>query len=163
MKLKVKTKKLKVKIKKRRPKTKKASSKQKKIISKIFSKRALKKFKQLLIQQREEFVSEMERITKDTLKKSQRDASGDLSGYTFHMADMATDHYDREFSLGLATAEQRIIYEIDEALKRIEDGSYGICFSCDKAILKKRLKAVPYAKHCIDCQQKEELMQKKGI
>jgi len=129
---------------------------------KIFLKSALKKFKQLLIKQREKFVNEMENITKDTLKTSQRDASGDLSGYTLHMADVATDHYDREFSLGIASTEQGVIYEIDEALKRIEDGSYGLCFTCDKVISKKRLTVVPYAKYCIECQEKEELTQRKG-
>ena len=129
--------------------------------SKLFSKKGLKKFKQLLLNQREKIVDEVEHITNDTLKKSQKDASGDLSGYTLHMADMATDQYDREFSLGIASNEQTIIYEIDEALKRIEDGSYGICFTCEKPITKSRLKAVPYAKYCLDCQQKEELMQGK--
>ncbi|MBI4335173.1 MAG: TraR/DksA C4-type zinc finger protein [Candidatus Omnitrophica bacterium] len=129
----------------------------------LFSKSDLKKFKAILIRQRADVVNEMENITKNTLKTSQREASGDLSGYTLHMADMASDHYDREFSLGIASAEQRVIYEIDEALKRIEDASYGGCFTCGKHIARKRLKAVPYAKYCIECQEKEELTQKRGV
>jgi len=132
----------------------------KKAVKSIFLKKVLKKFKELLLKKRDDLVGEVQHITSDS-KQSQRDASGDLSGYALHMADMATDHYDREFNLGLASAEQRIIYEIDEALKRIEDGSYGICFTCDKTITKKRLIAVPYAKHCVDCQEKEELLQKR--
>lgn len=151
-----KTVKKRLKIKRRR----KAAKPKKKIgISKIFSKKELTKFKELLVRYRGSLVGEVEHITNDT-KKSQRDASGDLSGYTLHMADMATDHYDREFSLGIASAEQNIIYEIDEALKRIQDGSYGVCFTCDKKISKKRLKAVPYAKHCVSCQQKEEAVRR---
>jgi len=125
----------------------------------IFSKRAVKRFKQLLLKQREKLVGQVEHIANDTLKQSQREASGDLSGYTLHMADVATDHYDREFSLGIATTEQRLIYEIDEALKRIEDGSFGVCFTCDRPIGSKRLAIVPYAKFCINCQQKEESLQ----
>lgn len=149
-----------------RPRKKKAKAiKRKKIVRKavVFSKKGLKKFKQLLIKLREKTVDEMESITKDTLKTSQREASGDLSGYTLHMADVATDHYDREFSLGIAGVEQRVVYQIDEALKRIEDSSYGLCLTCEKPISKKRLTAVPFAKYCIECQKQEELTQKKGV
>lgn len=169
MKVKPKTKNKKSKIKpkhkvlKKARKIKAVKSRTEKPVKGIFSKKALKKFKGLLIRQREKIVGEVEHIANDTLKKSQRDASGDLSGYTFHMADMATDHYDREFSLGIATSEQKAIYEVDEALKRIEDGTYGVCAICDKPISISRLKAVPYAKYCISCKQKEELMQKRGV
>jgi DnaK suppressor protein len=129
----------------------------------VFSKGTLKRFKYLLIKQRDKIVGDMEHITNNTLKTSQRDASGDLSGYTLHMADVATDHYDREFSLGIVSSEQRVVYEIDEALKRLEDNSYGLCLTCEKPISKKRLSAVPYAKYCVACQEKEELIQKKGV
>jgi len=154
-----KLKKRKQKVRAKQPATSPQSEKPK--VSKVWSKGQLKKFKDLLIKQRTKIANEVEHITNDTLKKSQRDASGDLSGYTLHMADMATDHYDREFSLGIASSEQSVIYEIDEALRRVEDGTYGTCFTCDKPIGKRRLRIVPYAKHCISCQQKEELIQKR--
>ena len=164
MKKRVQGKSLKVKGKKTKTKIKKSiRSTAKKAAKKIFSKSDLNKFKALLIRQREMMVGEIDHITRDTLKTSQREASGDLSGYTLHMADVAGDHYDREFSLGIASAEQKSVYLIDEALKRIEDGSYGPCFTCDKPISKKRLTAVPQAKYCVDCQEKEELMQRKGV
>lgn len=164
MKAKVKRQKARLKTKRAKPRRKKIIKAQiKKAAKRAFSKNDLKKFKQLLIKQREKVVDEIENITKNTLKTSQRDASGDLSGYTLHMADVATDHYDREFSLGIASAEQRSIYEIDEALKRIEDGSYGLCLTCERPISKKRLTAVPHTKYCVDCQEKEELMQRKGV
>lgn len=120
----------------------------------------LEKFKKSLLELREKIAGEVNHIANDTLKKSQRDASGDLSGYSFHLADMATDHYDREFSLGLASSGREALLLIDEALKRIEDRSYGKCLSCDKKILKKRLKALPYAQYCISCQSKEEKREK---
>ena len=85
-----------------------------------------------------------------------RDSSGDLSGYSFHMADTASDDYERDFSLGRATDEQRMIYDIDEALKRIRDGSYGKCVQCGKSIPKTRLKALPYAELCIVCKKSKE-------
>ena len=116
----------------------------------------LKKFRDLLLKLRESIVGEVNHLTSDTLKKSQRDASGDLSGYSFHMADMATDNYDREFSLGLASNGREALLYIDEALKRIEDKSFGKCLGCRKSIKKKRLKALPYAQYCIECQSKEE-------
>ncbi len=118
-------------------------------------KRSVAKFKKLLWEKREDVNNEIKHIAKENLK-SQKEASGDLSGYSHHMADMASDSYDRELSLNIASEEQEIIYEIDEALKRIEEGKYGKCMSCSKKIPVRRLNAVPYAKHCIQCQSKEE-------
>lgn len=113
------------------------------------------KYKKLLLAKKARVLGEVKRIEKDTLK-SQRDTAGDLSGYSFHMADSATDNYDREFSLGLATNAQRVLYEIDEALKRITEKRFGACLTCGKPIPKKRLTAVPFAKLCIRCQSSEE-------
>ena len=116
----------------------------------------LAKYTKLLLQKKERLQQEIKHIEKDALNQSQRDASGDLSGYSFHMADTATDNYDREFSLGLATNAQQILYDIDEALKRIAEKRFGGCLSCGKPIPKKRLTAVPYAKLCLTCQSDEE-------
>ena len=116
----------------------------------------LQKFKVQLEGERAKFVDGIDHIERDTLNKSQRDASGDLSGYSFHMADMATDNFDLEFSLDLASAEQKILNRIDEALRKIEEGTYGVCEQCNKEIGLKRLKAVPYAKLCVKCKEAEE-------
>jgi len=124
------------------------------------NKKDLERFKKLLLKKREDLISEMNNFTKDTLNKSQREASGDLSGYSFHMADQASDNYDREFSLNLASDNQKVIYAIDEALGRIKDKTYGRCSECNKEIGRKRLQAVPYATLCIDCQRKEETKRK---
>jgi len=121
-----------------------------------FSKQDLKDFKKIVLKKKEEILDELKHISDDTLRKSQKEASGDISGYTYHMADVATDNYDREFSLGLASKERKTIYELDDALKRIEDGSFGICDDCKKSITKIRLKAIPSARLCIKCQQKKE-------
>jgi len=124
------------------------------------NKKDLERFKKLLLKKREEIISEMNNITKDSLSKSQREASGDLSGYSFHMADQASDNYDREFSLNLASDNQKIIYAIDEALRKIKDKTYGRCVTCNKEIARRRLRAVSYAVLCIDCQRKEETNKK---
>ncbi len=123
---------------------------------KKMAKTELKKYKELLLKEREKVGGDLSHIAKNTLNKSQREASGDLSGYSYHMADMASDDYERDFSLGRATDEQEILYSIDEALKRIQDNSYGNCTQCGKSISKKRLKALPYTDLCIDCQKKNE-------
>lgn len=120
------------------------------------NKKELGKFKKALLQKREDVTTEIGNITKDTLNKSQREASGDLSGYSFHMADAATDNYDREFSLNLASDNQEVIYAIDEALRRMKDKIYGCCLECKKDISRKRLRAVPYATLCISCQRQKE-------
>lgn len=122
----------------------------------MLKKTDLERFRKLLEVSRKKIVGDLAHLEKDSLNTSQRDASGDLSGYSLHMADMATDNFDREFNLGLASSEQQILNMIDEALRRMDEGSYGSCEVCSKPISQKRLLAVPYAKFCIKCQSEEE-------
>ena len=121
-----------------------------------FNKKELSVFRKTILKIKEKVVGDIKHISEDTLKKSQKDASGDISGYSYHMADVATDTYDREFSLGLASNEQKALYELDDALKRIEEGTFGICEECKCVMTKTRLKAVPYARLCVKCQEKRE-------
>ncbi len=124
-------------------------------------KKDIKVFKELLLKKRVELAKGIEHIANDALKTSQRDAAGDLSAYSLHMADMATDNYDREFSLGLADNEQKILHRINNALEKMEGGdTYGLCEVCNKKITKVRLKAVPYAELCVSCQEKLEKKKK---
>lgn len=123
---------------------------------KKMTKQEMKKYKELLIKERETLSNELNSLTKDSINKSQRDASGDLSSYAYHMADMATDNYDRDFSMGIATEEQKRLFAIEEAMKRIEEGSFGNCLQCGKRILRKRLDAIPYTELCLECQKSKE-------
>ena len=125
-------------------------------MKKKLNKKELGSFKNLILKIKEKILDEIKSISEDTLKKSQKDASGDISGYTYHMADVATDTYDREFSLGLASNERQSLYELDEAIKKIEEGTFGICEECKSVITKTRLKAVPFARLCVKCQEKKE-------
>ncbi len=120
------------------------------------NKKEAKVFYDLLIKKRAELLRGIEHIANDALKTSQRDATGDLSAYSLHMADVATDNYDREFSLGLADNEQKLLNRINSALERIDGGTFGLCEVCEKKIAKVRLKAVPYAELCVPCQEKQE-------
>jgi DnaK suppressor protein len=125
-------------------------------LKKKFVKKDLVEFKKLILKIKDSVQEGIQHIADDTLKKSQKDASGDISGYTYHMADVATDTYDREFSLGLASNDRQVLYELEDAMKRIEDGTFGTCEDCKNLITKTRLKAVPYARLCVKCQEKRE-------
>ncbi len=117
-------------------------------------------FGKLLDRQRGEISSEIRHLGDGALNKTLRESSGDLSSHTLHMADLATDNYDRDFSLSLVSTEQKVLNKIDEALKRIEDKTYGYCIKCGKKLPEKRLKAMPYAELCIKHQEEEENINK---
>jgi RNA polymerase-binding protein DksA len=125
-------------------------------VKKKFNKKELIFFKKIVLKRKEEILDEIKHISEDTLKKSQKEAAGDISGYTYHMADVATDTYDREFSLSLASNVRETLYELDDALKKIDEGTFGICEGCKSLITKVRLKAVPYTRLCVKCQKKKE-------
>ncbi len=120
----------------------------------------IKQFRQLLITERAKLANEIKNIARDA-STSPREASGDLSAYTVHMADMAADTYERELSMNLVSSEQEILYQIDDALKRLDDGSFGLCQQCNQPIAMSRLKAVPYASLCINCQRTKEQKHKR--
>ena len=124
--------------------------------NKKLNKKDLNVFKDLLIKEKADLLKNLNHLTNETLKKSQREASGDLSGYAYHMADMASDVYDRDLLLKLASGERELLLEIDDALRRIKEGEYGSCQSCSKKISNTRLKAIPRAANCRACQEKEE-------
>jgi len=125
-------------------------------LRKKLNKKDLGVYKKLLQKRKAEVLDAIDHASEETMKKSQKDASGDISGYTYHMADVATDTYDREFSLSLVSSERKILFELGTALKKIEDGSYGICEDCQSPIARSRLKAIPYARLCVKCQEKRE-------
>ncbi|MCD5397723.1 TraR/DksA family transcriptional regulator [candidate division NPL-UPA2 bacterium] len=119
-------------------------------------KKEREELKQLLEKERDALLSQIKHLENNSLNKSQREASGDLSGYSFHMADMGTDNFDREFALALVDSEQKLLYEVNKALQRLREGKFGFCEQCQKLIGRKRLQAVPYARLCIKCGEKKE-------
>lgn len=112
-------------------------------------------FRKLLERQRETLISQIQHLGDDALKNI-KESSGDLSSHTLHMADLATDNYNRDFSIGLVSSEEDLLRQINEALKRIKDGTYGYCTICQKKLPEKRLKAMPYAELCIEHQEEKE-------
>ncbi|HEU5079963.1 MAG TPA: TraR/DksA C4-type zinc finger protein [Opitutaceae bacterium] len=91
--------------------------------------------------------------TEETLKRSSKDDSGDLSSYGQHMADAGTDTFDRDFALSLVSSEQEALTEIDAAIKRIHEGTYGTCEVTGKPIAKERLLAVPFTRYSAEAQK----------
>jgi DnaK suppressor protein len=116
----------------------------------------LRAYKDLLEKLRDRVMDEITFLAGDNLNRSQRDSSGDLSSYSFHMADQGTDNFDREFALNLVSSEQDVLYEINEALHRIDERTYGVCESCGQGIEKARLNALPFAKMCVRCKSESE-------
>jgi RNA polymerase-binding protein DksA len=113
-------------------------------------------YKEKLLNLKDEVLSKIREISEETLMKTQKDISGDMSGYSLHIADVASDNYERDFSLGLVSDERKVLFEIEEALKRIESKTYGACQMCEKIIGATRLKAIPHTKYCKKCQEKIE-------
>jgi len=113
-------------------------------------------FKRLLLERRAELLKELDHFKDGEAAATIKDASGENSSYSFHMADQGTDNMEREKAYYFATREGRLLYHIDQALERIEDGSYGHCHACNAPISRDRLEAVPHARLCINCKMKEE-------
>lgn len=113
-------------------------------------------FEQRLLAERQKILKEMGHLENTVLKVNQRDSTGDLSGYSFHMADVGTDAMEREKAFLFASTEGRLLMEIDEALRRVYRSEYGGCETCEKPISRARLEAMPYARLCLACKEKEE-------
>jgi len=122
----------------------------------MMDKKTLEKFRKLLLTEKEKIIGGIQNLTKENLSNSQTDAAGDLSHYSTHMADVGSDSFERELALGLVSNEQEFLYKIDEALRAIDKGTYGSCEACSRPIKEARLKALPFAKLCISCQEKAE-------
>ena len=117
--------------------------------------RDLKFFEKLLLQERERLLEEIGAVGGRT-DKTPRESAGDLSAYSFHMADQASDSMEQERRFYFASKGGRLLYHVDEALARIGKGEYGLCQACHEEIARERLEAVPHARLCIACKEKEE-------
>lgn len=110
----------------------------------------IERLKQILLEKRRDIVGDVNEMKNEALKQSRLDASGDLSSMPIHMADLGTDNYEQEFTLELMDGERKLLREIDDALQRIEQKTYGVCEATDKPIAKARLEAKPWARYCVE-------------
>jgi RNA polymerase-binding protein DksA len=113
-------------------------------------------FKKLLLKKRKELMEQMELIKNTEKEATLKEATGDHSSYSYHMADQGTDTMEREKNLFYAQRDGRLLYHIEQALDRIEEGTFGLCHSCKNPISRERLEAVTHARLCIECKSNEE-------
>ncbi len=110
-------------------------------------------FKKLLTERRAALVGDLGRLEDSALKRTKDNAATlDISNF----ADLGTDNFDQDFTIGLIENSEEIVREIDAALKRIDDGKFGVCEGAGCDIGKNRLKAIPWARLCINCQREAE-------
>jgi RNA polymerase-binding transcription factor DksA len=114
--------------------------------------------KDKLLQLRDAMVDSMAGVAQDTLRA--RAEGSEASAFGMHQADAGSDAYDRDFALSLLSQEQDALYEIDEALKRIDLGTYGKCEMSGKPISHARLEAIPFARFTVECQSQLEKQSK---
>ena len=114
----------------------------------------LKLQKGRLLDLRDHFLDQMQSVAQDSLRS--RAENNEASAVGQHQADAGSDAYEKDFALSLLSAEQDALYEIEEALKRIELGSYGVCEMSNKFIPYARLEAIPFARFTVECQQQLE-------
>ena len=107
----------------------------------------IKKFKAMLLKKLSEILGNVTSMESEALR---RDRS-DLSNMPIHMADLGTDSCEIDNIIGLVDSERKILIEVNDALSRIEDGTYGICEGRGEPIPKQRLKAIPWARYCVSC------------
>ena len=117
-----------------------------------------RKQREKLLQLRDAMVDSMAGVAQDTLRS--RAEGSEASAFGMHQADAGSDAYDRDFALSLLSQEQDALYEIDQALKRIELGTYGICEMSGKPIPHARLEAIPFARFTVECQSQLEKQNK---
>jgi RNA polymerase-binding transcription factor DksA len=120
------------------------------------NKKELKRYREMLLAELEQIGEARRRLERAAREGSQRDSSGDLSAYSIHSADLGSDAMEREKDLLLAAHGSQTAVQIEAAMRKIDDGSYGICEACAKPISLKRLELLPYAHFCARCQMKSE-------
>ena len=117
----------------------------------------LEEFREMLLEKRRELIGDVANLEDGAIRSGGSHSASGLSSMPIHMADIGSDTWEQELTLGLIENERGLLREIDEALERIKDGTYGMCLATGKPITKARLRAKPWAKHCIEYARKREL------
>jgi DnaK suppressor protein len=116
----------------------------------------MKVYKEMLLKLRARLRGDVSAMANAALNKTRSESSGDLSSMPIHMADVGTDNFEQEFTLSLMETEESVLQQIESALERIEEGTYGVCLDCEGKIPKARLNAIPFTPLCVKCASKLE-------
>ena len=114
-----------------------------------------KKYFEALVNLRDDLIAEVEDLTEVSLHVDHEAGA--------ESADVGSENFIRDMELGILTEEGKRVEQINEAIKRLEDGTYGICFDCNKKIGEGRLEAIPYARRCIECKARREEREEQGF
>jgi DnaK suppressor protein len=110
----------------------------------------LRHYKDLLLAKRRELLGDVTQLSDEALHSNRQESRGDLSNMPSHMADVGSDNWEQEFTLGLIATERALLRQIDAALERIDQGTYGVCLATHRMISPERLEAKPWAQYCIE-------------
>lgn len=122
----------------------------------MLSKADIQAFQKRLQAKMNHLGREQSRLRDEAFQGSGGEASGGISNVPVHLADLGSHEAEEDLTLGLLENAEFLMKEIQEALTRIDEGTFGMCESCRKGISKERLEAVPYARHCVTCAEKAE-------
>ncbi len=125
-------------------------------VTKQLTKKDLAMFKEMLLKLRDRIIDEISFLSRESMNRAQPDSIGDLSSHSQHMADQGTDNFDREFAASLLSGGQDVLKEIEEALRRVDSGAFGICEATGRPIEYERLKVLPFARYCVAAQTELE-------
>lgn len=114
------------------------------------NRKELGEYRAMLLEKRRTLLGDMDGMHAEAMRDNRDQGTSDLSTMPVHMADIGTDNYEQEFTLGLLESERQLLREIDEALRRMAEGTYGVCLGTGKPINKARLRAMPWAKYSIE-------------
>ena len=123
---------------------------------KALTQEELHQYRNQLLFMRSRLRSDVTEMADKALNKSLLESSGNLSATPLHMADIGTDNFDQEFTLSLVESGSGTLTQIEAALERIDEGTYGVCEECECRIPKVRLNAIPYAYLCVKCASETE-------
>jgi RNA polymerase-binding transcription factor DksA len=115
-----------------------------------------KQFREQLLEMARRISTDVASLTAEAFQAKGGEASGNLSNTPLHLADLGTDNFEQEMSLGFLESKTQIQQEVKEALDRFDEGRFGVCESCQTEIGRERLQAVPFARYCIECAQQAE-------
>ena len=116
----------------------------------------LQRFRKLLVEEKDRVTQSLAQHEKIIMHTDDQSGLETGKAHSNHMADQGSDEFQYETTIKFAKTEGRYLYNIEEALRRIEDGTYGKCQECNSAIALPRLRRLPYTRLCIECKEKEE-------
>jgi RNA polymerase-binding transcription factor DksA len=111
-------------------------------------------YRETLLALRRRLNGDVSHLADEALRARGGEASGSLSNAPLHMADLGTDNFEQEFTFSLLQNQEQALEEIAQALRRIDEGTFGRCEECHNPIPKARLQALPYTRHCVECARK---------